>query len=150
MKVITLWQPWASFIALGWKTIETRDHDRFKNLVGETIGIHAGNVWDKNWFKLTIPYLTREQRLLTITVHQEFKKGDNEFKGKILCTAKVDATRLLLPDDSKDALIYCPDDLYNRRFGLFLKDIKPIHHVAVKGKRGIWNYEFKEGELIYL
>jgi predicted transcriptional regulator len=75
MKVITLWQPWASFIALGWKTIETRTHDRFKNLVCERIAIHAG---------------------------------------------------------------------------LILENIKLIEPIKVKGKQGIWNYDFKEGELIYL
>src|SRR3972149_4902156 len=42
MKVITFYQPWATMILDGVKTIETRTHDRFKNLQGHRIGIHAG------------------------------------------------------------------------------------------------------------
>jgi hypothetical protein len=42
VKTITLHQPWASLIACGLKTIETRTHDRFRSLVGETVAIHAG------------------------------------------------------------------------------------------------------------
>ena len=44
---ITIHQPWASLIALGYKTIETRTHARFAGLVGKRIGIHAGKRFDK-------------------------------------------------------------------------------------------------------
>ena len=40
--VLTLYQPWATFIADGLKTIETRTHNRFTSLYGKTILIHAG------------------------------------------------------------------------------------------------------------
>lgn len=46
MKVITLWQPWATWVVLGWKTIETRLHPRFASLAGQVIGIHAGLKFD--------------------------------------------------------------------------------------------------------
>ena len=38
---ISLWQPWASLIALGWKTVETRGHNRFACLAGRRIAIPA-------------------------------------------------------------------------------------------------------------
>lgn len=38
---VTLWQPWASLIALGVKTIETRSWRPPAKYVGQTIGIHA-------------------------------------------------------------------------------------------------------------
>ena len=41
MKAITLWQPWASLIALGVKTIETRSWPAPKALIGGRIAIHA-------------------------------------------------------------------------------------------------------------
>lgn len=41
MKAITLWQPWASAIALGYKTIETRSWSAPKALIGQRIAIHA-------------------------------------------------------------------------------------------------------------
>lgn len=42
MKVITLHQPWATLIALGVKTIETRSWAPPKALIGERLLIHAG------------------------------------------------------------------------------------------------------------
>ena len=42
MYAITLHQPWASLIALGIKTVETRSLPAPALLVGQTIVIHAG------------------------------------------------------------------------------------------------------------
>ena len=42
MYAITLHQPWASLIALGIKTVETRSWAVPTRLVGQTIAIHAG------------------------------------------------------------------------------------------------------------
>lgn len=41
MKALTLWQPWASLIAIGVKTIETRSWAAPKSLIGQRIAIHA-------------------------------------------------------------------------------------------------------------
>ena len=41
MYAITLHQPWASLIALGIKTVETRSWPAPARLVGQTIAIHA-------------------------------------------------------------------------------------------------------------
>jgi hypothetical protein len=42
MKAITLWQPWASLVAEGVKTIETRGRrSPWHTAIGETIAIHA-------------------------------------------------------------------------------------------------------------
>ena len=42
MYTITLHQPWASLIALGIKTVETRSWPAPARLVGQTIAVHAG------------------------------------------------------------------------------------------------------------
>lgn len=42
MKALTIRQPWASLIALGVKTIETRSWRAPQSLIGQTIAIHAG------------------------------------------------------------------------------------------------------------
>ena len=42
MKCLTLHQPWASLIASGQKTVETRSWRPPASLVGERIAIHAG------------------------------------------------------------------------------------------------------------
>lgn len=41
MKALTLWQPWASLIAVGLKTIETRSRAAPRSLIGQRIAIHA-------------------------------------------------------------------------------------------------------------
>jgi hypothetical protein len=42
MKTITLWQPWASLIVEGVKTIETRGREHpWRSAIGQTIAIHA-------------------------------------------------------------------------------------------------------------
>ena len=41
MKAITLWQPWASFIAAGIKPYETRDWPPPRWLIGKRIAVHA-------------------------------------------------------------------------------------------------------------
>ena len=42
MYAITLHQPWASLIALGVKTVETRSWPAPERLLGQTIAVHAG------------------------------------------------------------------------------------------------------------
>ncbi len=42
MKVLTVWQPWASLIAIGAKPYEFRGHLPPRALVGQRIAIHAG------------------------------------------------------------------------------------------------------------
>lgn len=47
MKAITLWQPWASLIACGVKTVETRSWPPPGSLIGQRIAIHAAKKWNK-------------------------------------------------------------------------------------------------------
>lgn len=140
MKVISLHQPWASWVALGWKTIETRTHTRFKSLVGQTIGIHAAKHWDNEWFMKSFNYY--------LHVELKFRTEDNlsfiEPRGFLIATAFVDDFRLLNNDDSMQALCDCSgDDL----FGLILSNIAQIEPIPMKGSQGIFNYD---GEIIYL
>jgi hypothetical protein len=48
MKVISLWQPYASLIACGEKPFETRHWAPPRNLIGQTIAIHAAKKIDKD------------------------------------------------------------------------------------------------------
>lgn len=46
MKAISLWQPWATLVALGAKQIETRSWEPPAALIGQRIAIHAAKHWD--------------------------------------------------------------------------------------------------------
>jgi hypothetical protein len=135
IPVISLWQPWAQWVSLGWKTVETRTHKRFANLQGKRIGIHAALTWDKTAFVAAHPYLTQQQFEQSATF---LKLG-----GAIICTAFVAAHVELLSPDSKAALIDCASV---KRYGLILADVRPIEAVPCAGKQGIWYAEIETGK----
>lgn len=132
MKVITLIQPWATLIALGEKTIETRSWST--NYRG-TIAIHAGKKIDKSVFNL--PYYKEIFLENNIT-------ADNIITSSIICTcdiADVKPTEELISIISEKEIVfgnYSPD-----RFGWILNNIKPITPpiTKVKGMLGFWNYK---------
>ncbi len=141
IPVITLYQPWASYVMLGWKTIETRTHKRFKCLVGHTIGIHAGLSYDTQDY--VYDYLMPDQR--EIAARLEFPTG------KLLGTVNVNKFLELNGSHSNEALIDCEEVA---RFGLFLGSPIEINPVKVRGSMGIWYYDTekqikvkKEGEI---
>lgn len=140
MKVITLWQPWASFIALGWKTIETRTHNRFNNLFGQTIAIHAGMNYDEDWKEYALPFMAPFMEVQAELMQNKFRKDC----GKILCTTHVLSTGILSKRHSADSMIDCENTV---RYGLFLDELRMLQNpISIKGHQGIWNYD---GEIIY-
>lgn len=132
--VITLYQPWATWIMREWKTIETRTHDRFKCLNGRTILIHAGMKTDES--AAYNPYLTPEQI---------FYNPDEVVNGCILGSAYVDGFSRLCQEHAKEALIEC----VTPRFGLFLTNIDVFDEpIPAKGEMGIWYYDLKNREKV--
>lgn len=125
LPCITLWRPWAEWISLGWKTIETRTHARFASLEGKRIAIHAGLKWDKTAMDAAAPFLTDEQRRQPLIA----------LPGHVICTALVSAHRPLAPDDAPGALIECRSV---PRFGLFLTELQLVQPFPASGAQGIW------------
>jgi hypothetical protein len=132
IPVISLWGPWAQWVALTWKPIETRTHQRFASLVGKRIGIHVAVKWDDSALKLAEPYLSNFQ----ISHTMEFLR----LGGAIICTAFVSEHRELTNADSKNALIHCTNE--PKRYGLFLEDVWEVEAIPCRGKQGIWYYDF--------
>lgn len=128
---ITLYQPWATWIMRGWKTIETRTHNKFKSLIGKEILIHAGNKTDGSDLTTKNKYLTPLQIAW---------RPDEMVNGYILGSAYVKDFRLLHPADAKEALIEC----FTIRYGLFLTKIREFDEpILCKGEMGIWYYDFE-------
>lgn len=137
LPVITLYQPWATWIMREWKTIETRVHSRFECLLHKTILIHAGQRTDDSHLTIKNPYLTKEQILFD---------PDEIVNGAILGSVYVDACGWLCGDDyeNKSALIDTAD-----RFGLFLTQIKKFETpILEKGNMGIWYYDLDKREKV--
>jgi hypothetical protein len=130
MPCISLWQPWASWVDLGYKKIETRTHNKFKGLMGKRIAIHAAKKWDKTALYAPNSLLSHEHFYVA-----RIAKRFNVF-GCIICTAYVFDYRLLGRKDSIDALIDCSTV---KRYGLFLSDIKSVTpHIPYVGGQGIF------------
>jgi len=121
----------------GWKTIETRTHNRFKCLRGSTILIHAGMSTDDSHYATQNPYLTRKQIL---------ENPDEMVNGYILCIAYVHDFKPLNNYHSSYALIECSQ---TTRYGLFLKDIETFKQpIPVKGEMGIWYFDLDKMEKV--
>lgn len=128
IPVITLWQPWASWIMWGWKGIESRTHNKFKDLVGcPELGIHAGKKFDTSDLVMQNIYLSPDQ----------IKQSLNVPSGCILGTvACYDGGFPLNWTHENQALIECEKEL---RYGLFLKDPKEFEKpIPMLGELSIW------------
>lgn len=133
--VITLYQPWATWVVRGIKPTETRLHNRFQSLIGKTILIHAGQHMDAGAF--VGEFVTDEARQITL----------NEYpQGAIIGSVFVDAGGWLCSDDSAGALIDC-HHAYGR-YGLFLMEPKEFAPIPEKGSMGIWYYDLDKKEKV--
>lgn len=127
LPVISMWMPWANWVGLGWKTIETRTHRRFQSLAGRQIAIHCAVKWDKSATKAALAYLTPNQ----VGATERFLK----IGGAVCWLATVAEHRRLTPADERAALIECSTE----RYGLVLTDIRSIGEaIPMKGRQGIW------------
>ena len=134
IRVITFKMPWCFWVAKGWKTIETRTHKNFMKLKGETIGIHVGLGWDKNWEEQAGIYLSPGQK--------EFTRKVLKVGGYIIATAFVEDSRELTSKDSRDALIDCWN---TKRYGLILKNIKILPEaIPFRGALSAQHYNLGE------
>jgi hypothetical protein len=129
IPIISLWMPWANWVMLGWKKIETRTHERFAGLAGKRIGIHATQKWDDTALEAAKNYLTYDQ----------YEKSQNFLRigGAILGTVGASAHRLMQPRDAQWALIECSTV---KRYGLCLYAPRVIEAIPANGKQGIWYY----------
>jgi len=137
MPVITLYQPWASWIIRGWKTIETRTHNKFKSLMGKRILIHAGLTTDEG--------AAANNQYLSVRQLDECSTYPNGF---IIGSALVYEYRVLDENDSRAALIDCCSVI---RRGLFLSEVlafsKPL---KAQGSMSIWYYDINKKERVKL
>lgn len=129
---ISMWQPWAMWTALGWKTAETRRHNRLACLAQRKrrIAIHAANKWDPDWKEKARPFLTNDQLDETVSA----QLYDIWPRKAIICTVFPDEHRRLVWSDSNQALCECG---YNDLFGLILEDIELFDPIPWKGHQGI-------------
>ncbi len=83
MKALTLYQPWASLIAEGPKTVETRSWPAPISVIGQRIAIHAG----KRQVRITGENDPELHRAITLAHGPQWQK--NLPLGAVVATAKL-------------------------------------------------------------
>ncbi len=143
MKAITLWQPWASLIADNLKTIETRNHGRFRCLTTQRIAIHAAARSPSpaylNECGFDVGVVGNDEASYWLACHPG---GDIDFAplGCIVCTAEVVKVGWLDGTPEQDLAALCPTGpTQYGRFGLWLNGVRKLKTpIPCKGAQGIW------------
>jgi hypothetical protein len=138
MKAISLWQPWASAIALGLKRIETRS--RRSNYLGE-IAICAAKKNTPDLVEIFNDLLTEHDKIRAAFVKADQFTWDYLPLGCVVAVAEiyaVNATEYLKPSISETELAL--GDFSPERWGLSLKNVRRLKKtVPVIGHQSLFN-----------
>lgn len=133
LPIITLKQPWASWVMEELKLTESRVHKNFKTLVGKDFGIHAAQTYDLSDYVLKNPFLSQEKIDASLSYHT----------GVILGTVHGKEFLELNVEHEKEALIECRSV---KRYGLRLINPKKFETpIACPGELAIWYYDLDKG-----
>ena len=147
MKALTLYQPWASLIAHGVKTIETRSWAP-RGILGERLAIHAGKRVERSFLA------PETERAIAELYDPEWWL--NVPRGVVVCTALVADVRCVvendgvlaylsqssLPKSSQTVPIDPHGDLDRGRWLWFLRDVQRLKTpVPAVGQMGLWEWE---------
>lgn len=138
MPAITLHAPWGSLIAAGFKTIETRSHNRFARLVGRRIAIHQGKG------RAPLDQVSKWLRAVGASRAATWvlDYGARAPLGRVVATALVHAAGPLDGSIQTNMAAGLPTaGLY----GLCLADIRAFEDpVQARGAQGIWTWDGDE------
>lgn len=105
MKALTLWQPWASLVAEGVKTIETRSWPAPQSLIGERIAIHASK--KKVGWGADCPY---EVWAPLFRIDQPGRLVETLPLGEVIATARLADCVPIMPAEPRGAYVSEFDD----------------------------------------
>lgn len=135
MRVISLKQPWATLIALGEKSIETRS---WATKYRGEIAIHASKTIDKKRFEQ--PTFKRVLKKHGITDISQIPTGVILAVANLVDVKTTDELKKIINRQEKILGIYT-----NGRVGWMLEDIKSVTPIPVNGKLGVWEYDIEIG-----
>jgi len=141
LRVISLWQPWASLIISGNKAIETRGWAAPAGIIGKRIAIAATKALKgEQLAAVDEPYFKTMYERLGATPLRELPRG------AILGTAELVACEPITPELvgrlTPQELIFGWFEL--GRFAWHLRDPRPFASpVPAKGYQGLWNWDPK-------
>ena len=160
MKAITLYQPWASLIAIGAKSFETRSWSPPKSLIGQRIAIHAAartprlqEIADLMDDPFTLLANTGAFELLKIW----WERDDGLPLGAVVCTAilaaayqcgdevipgHVEIVKAISRVDDPVSIPIDPFGDYSPgHWAWLLEEVKPFPNpIRASGHQGFWNW----------
>lgn len=150
LTVLTVWQPWATLIAIGAKPYEFRSWRPPSWLVGQRMAIHAGarpvkitevrallvRLHSNDWAK------TGLKREPAIKLLEGLKAGNSLVHSAILCSARVgDPVSGFDAVTGMGAVINDSDRDQHANWGWPMLDVEEMLHLNVSGKQGLWKWE---------
>ena len=144
MTAITIWQPWASLIAHGWKRYEFRSWKAPDRLIGERIAIHAA---------MRKPSLEEVKAVARADKKRGMAGGPFRFGEEalnFLATTKIDdyprrviiaTAELGKPLTPHEVAIFANVPPAQARFcnwGWPLSDVHLVEPIPCKGRQGFW------------
>lgn len=140
MKALSLWQPWASLVALGSKKIETRS---WATSHRGPIAIHAAKKWNRELVDMCLyePFASELGKLRPneggMFYLQDALPKILPFGCIVAVADLVDCFRIDGPPD--DALERLFGDYRPGRFGWRLDNVRPIANVPCVGRQGLFH-----------
>jgi hypothetical protein len=130
MKVLSVRQPWAWLIVNGYKDIENRTwHLRYRG----SLLIHAGKAWDESYSPECPEWFQEEINSLLCGVKipgpEELQRGG--------IVGMVDVVGCCTGHNSR---------WFEGPHGIVMRNQKPLPFVPCKGRLGLFDFDYEEGE----
>jgi hypothetical protein len=131
VRAISLWQPWASLVAVGAKRVETRHWPAPTTIVGQRIAIHATKTRD--WL-----HLCSVEPFASYVADREALP-----LGAIVATVVVDRSRRITPEAAAQLELEAPHEFafgnYAGGYAWVLRDVKKLDEpIPFRGSQGIF------------
>lgn len=144
MKALTLWQPWASLVALGHKKVETRCWStKYRGL----IAIHSAKNLPPNWLGKSVRTVDFQFELREALGCDRLRDDHLEFvkqlpRGSMLCIVSlmdIRETDRIQDDISQRERIF--GNYEEGRYAWFLEMVERFETpIPAKGNRMLWNW----------
>lgn len=137
MKALSLWQPWASLVAVGAKQAETRHWPAPAWLIGERMAIHAAKKPMPQW-------LTREPIFAEALIDHYESPKDLPF-GALVATAVLERCELMTYRLVEDICSTRPSEhafghWARGRFAWWLRDVQLLDDpIPYRGRQGLFD-----------
>lgn len=148
MKAITIYEPWASLIALGQKKIETRS---WPTKYRGPLAIHAGKTVRSEFLNLAWqePFYSALKPLHKH--HMDGRRGIGYHFGCVIAIAELMDCVEVRPDNVPSGPERYFGDYTRGRFMWVLRDVKRLKKpIPARGYQGLWEWSVPEAIIKYL